>query len=99
MYNFQTLTQLIHGLQSPHVERLTKTWAKVKNIKLYEQLKSFCSHLQNFRALREATDVLAEQWGPPGQDAGVEIAGVPGAIPFFGRSAIMAVCDLVRWLI
>ena len=91
MYNFQSMTQLIHGLQSPWIDRLKKTWKRVPafEMRLFAQLKLFCSHLRNFRLLREATNMLAQQWGPPGQEAGsagVELAGVPGAIPFFGMS-------------
>ena len=89
MYNFQTVTQIIHGLQSHSIERLKKTWIRVPTFekRLFGQLKLFCSHLRNFRLLREATDTLAQQWGPPGQEVGsarLELVGVPGAIPFFG---------------
>ena len=88
IYNFQTVTQLVHALQSPDVERLKRTWQRVPayEMRLFSTLKYFCSHLKNFRLLREATDNLAGQWGPPGQDNQEPkmLPGIPGAIPFFG---------------
>jgi GDP/GTP exchange factor required for growth at low temperature len=67
--NFQTLAQIIYGLQSPHVERLKRTWARVGmwEMRVFKDLKAFTSHLRNFRSLRHATDALADEWGPPGQ--------------------------------
>lgn len=55
-------------------------------MRLFGTLKYFCSHLKNFKLLREATDSLAGQWGPPGQDneEPKTLSGVPGAMPFFG---------------
>lgn len=49
--NFQTLTQIIHGLQSPDVERLKKTWARVPTweMRKFRSMKIFVSHLRNVR--------------------------------------------------
>ena len=84
----------MHGLQSADIERLKRTWNRVPayEMRLFGQLRFFCSHLRNFRLLREASDSLASQWGPPGQDASapVELPGVPGVIPFFGACTIMS---------
>lgn len=90
MYNFQAVTQIVHGLQLPDIERLAKAWKRIPafEIRIFNHLKLFCSHLRNFRLLREATDALAQQWGPPGHDADsstVELGGIPGALPFFGK--------------
>lgn len=90
MYNFQTATQIVHALQLPSIERLKKTWSKVPSFetRLYSQLKFFCSPLRDFRLLREATEALASQWGPPGQedrDPDMTLSGIPGALPFFGE--------------
>jgi hypothetical protein len=67
--NFQTLTQIIHGLQSPHVERLHRTWSRVGiwEMRVFEDLKAFTSLSGNFASLRRAMATLADEWGPPGQ--------------------------------
>lgn len=54
-----------------YVERLTKTWARVGmwEMRVFRDLKAFTSHARNFRALRQATDALADEWGPPGSSA------------------------------
>lgn len=90
MYNFQTATQIVHALQLPSIERLKKTWSKVPSfeLRLFSQLKYFCSPLRDFRLLREATGALASLWGPPGQedrDPDMALQGIPGALPFFGE--------------
>lgn len=90
MYNFQTVTQIVHALQLPSIDRLKKTWSKVPSFetRLFSQLKFFCSPLRDFRLLREATGALALQWGPPGQedrDPDMALQGIPGALPFFGE--------------
>lgn len=67
--NFQTLTQIIHGLQTPPVERLKKTWSKlgVWETRMFRDLKAFTSHQRNFKSLRKVQDDLADAYGPPGQ--------------------------------
>jgi GDP/GTP exchange factor required for growth at low temperature len=96
MYNFQTVTQIIHALQLPAIERLKKTWSKVPSfeMRLFSQLKFFCSPLRDFRLLREAISTLSSQWGPPGQEpreADFTLPGVPGALPFFGKWKQLAI--------
>lgn len=58
--NFQTLTQIIHGLQTPYVERLKKTWSKlgIWESRMFRDLKEFTSHLSNFKSLRNVQDSL-----------------------------------------
>lgn len=90
MYNFQTATQIVQALQLPSVERLKRTWSKVPSfeMRLFSQLKFFCSPFRDFRLLRESTNALASQWGPPGQedrDPDMALPGIPGALPFFGK--------------
>ena len=65
--NFQTLTQIVHGLQLAAVERLRATWSRVGNweLRVFRDLKAFTSHLRNFRSLRAATDALIGDWVPP----------------------------------
>ena len=80
----------MHGLQSPYIDRLRKTWAKVPafEMRLFSQLKLFCSPMRNFRFLRQASDAIASQWGPPGQDdqaIEIDLGDAPGIVPFFGR--------------
>lgn len=36
-------------------------------MRVFRDLKTFTSHIRNFRSLRNVTDSLAESWGPPGQ--------------------------------
>lgn len=68
--NFQTLTQIIHGLQTPPVERLKRTWSKlgVWEARMFRDLKAFTSHQRNFKSLRSVQDSLADAYGPPGQN-------------------------------
>lgn len=58
--NFQTLTQIIHGLQTPYVARLKKTWSKlgIWESRMFRDLKEFTSHLSNFKSLRNVQDSL-----------------------------------------
>ncbi|SCZ99861.1 BZ3501_MvSof-1269-A2-R1_Chr12-3g03548 [Microbotryum saponariae] len=97
--NFQTLTQIIHGLQLHEVERLKKTWARVPSweMRKFRGMQVFVSHLKNFKHLREVTKALISEYGPPGQRRplsandpyrsvkGTKGAPVPlGCIPFLG---------------
>jgi hypothetical protein len=54
------LTQIIHGLQTPYVERLKKTWSKlgIWESRMFRDLKEFTSHLSNFKSLRNVQDSL-----------------------------------------
>lgn len=63
--NFATLTQIILGLQSPWVERLRKTWARIGmwEMRILRDLKSFTSPLRNFRHLRNAIQGMVTQSG------------------------------------
>lgn len=47
-------------------------------MRVYRDLKTFTSHARNFRALRNVTDSLAEEWGPPGQTSPVQNREGPG---------------------
>ncbi|KAG0143143.1 hypothetical protein CROQUDRAFT_66492 [Cronartium quercuum f. sp. fusiforme G11] len=60
--NFQTLTQIIHGLQTPYVSRLKKTWAKlgIWESRMFRDLKQFTSHTSNFKSLRNVQDSLVD---------------------------------------
>ncbi|MCO5598766.1 hypothetical protein L7F22_052865 [Adiantum nelumboides] len=54
--NFSTLTQIILGLQSPWIERLRKTWARVGalEMRMLRDLKAFINPARNFKHLRNA---------------------------------------------
>ncbi|PWN35429.1 ras GEF [Meira miltonrushii] len=54
--NFATLTQIILGLQSPWIERLRKTWARVGalEMRMLRDLKAFINPARNFKHLRNA---------------------------------------------
>ncbi|KAI5480686.1 guanine nucleotide exchange factor LTE1 [Pseudohyphozyma bogoriensis] len=69
--NFQTLTQIIHGLSCPEVERLKKTWARVPKweMRKYYGMKTFVAPDRNFKHLREVTAALLSEYGPAGQRA------------------------------
>lgn len=56
------------------MERLKKTWSKVGlwESRVFRDLKEFTSHARNFRSLRNVTNGLAEEWGPPGQGMSAE---------------------------
>ncbi|KAL7749367.1 Guanine nucleotide exchange factor lte1 [Sorochytrium milnesiophthora] len=62
MANYSTLTQIMLGLQNPHVDRLKKTWAKVSSPerKAFKDLSAFTSPLKNFAGLREAMKQVTE---------------------------------------
>lgn len=51
--NFQTMAQIVHGLQLPDVERLKKTWAKVPSweIRKYRGMQTFVSPNRNVSRL------------------------------------------------
>ena len=66
------------GLQSPWVERLRRTWAKVGmwEMRVLRDLKSFTSPLRNFRLMRNAMrDMIPEA----GIDDPITFAGTRGA--------------------
>ncbi|GAA5930656.1 mitotic regulator LTE1 [Sporobolomyces koalae] len=88
--NFQTVMQIVHGLQIPHVERLRKTWAKVPSweIRKLEGMQRFTSHLKNFGHLRDLMNRLAAEYSPGAERLSLSdpIAGLAlkGCIPFAG---------------
>lgn len=47
--NFQTVTQIVHGLQMPEVERLKKTWTRVPKWEMreFKGLRIFVSQGKN----------------------------------------------------
>ncbi|BGO95291.1 hypothetical protein NBRC10512_004841 [Rhodotorula toruloides] len=91
MSNFQTLTQIVHGLQIPDVERLRKTWAKVPSweMRKFRGMQVFVSHLKNFKYLRAVMNALvATEAGLPAARSGsfdsTTAAAAKGCIPFLG---------------
>ncbi|GAA5911341.1 mitotic regulator LTE1 [Sporobolomyces salmoneus] len=88
--NFQTVMQIVHGLQVPHVERLRKTWAKVPSweIRKLEGMQRFISHLKNFTHLRDLMNRLAAEYSPGVERTSLSdpVAGLAlkGCIPFVG---------------
>ncbi|KAG0269886.1 hypothetical protein DFQ27_001730 [Actinomortierella ambigua] len=66
--NFSSLIQLILGLQSHNVSRLTKTWARVrpKEILMMQDLIEFTSPFNNWKHLRDAMKNIADEWGGSG---------------------------------
>lgn len=92
--NFQTLTQIIHGLQTPYITRLKRTWAKlgIWESRMFRDLKEFTSHSANFKSLRLVQDQLVECIESVGgttarvtTTAGHDDrVGVVGCIPFLG---------------
>ncbi|GAA5980921.1 hypothetical protein JCM11641_005485 [Rhodosporidiobolus odoratus] len=88
--NLQTLTQIIHGLQIPDVERLKKTWTKVPRLEMqrFRALKGFVSHLKNFKHLREYSKAMIADFDSitprtPELEA-VHSRASKGCIPFLG---------------
>ena len=54
--NFATLTQILLGLQSPPVERLRRTWTRVRNedLRVFKELSEYISAFGNWKVIREA---------------------------------------------
>ncbi|GAA5960922.1 hypothetical protein JCM3765_007540 [Sporobolomyces pararoseus] len=88
--NFQTVMQIVHGLQIPHVERLRKTWAKVPSweIRKLEGMLRFVSHLRNFNHLRDLMNRLAAEYSPGAERTSlsdpIAALALKGCIPFTG---------------
>ncbi|GAA5820200.1 hypothetical protein JCM10212_004917 [Sporobolomyces blumeae] len=88
--NFQTVMQIVHGLQIPHIERLRKTWSKVPSweIRKLEGMQRFISHLKNFAHLRDLMNRIADEYAPSNERSSISdpIAGLAakGCIPFTG---------------
>lgn len=61
--NFATVVQICLGLQTPWVERLTKTWARVssRDMRILRDLKALTSPARNFRHLRTAMRGMVEE--------------------------------------
>ncbi|GAA5990430.1 hypothetical protein JCM10908_007368 [Rhodotorula pacifica] len=90
-HNLQTMTQIVHGLANPDVERLRKTWARVPSWELRKLngMKTFCGHLRNFKHLRRLMGTLLAQRDPAGLNpaaSGTAEVQSPalGCIPFLG---------------
>ncbi|KAK4705281.1 hypothetical protein P7C70_g924, partial [Phenoliferia sp. Uapishka_3] len=94
--NFQTMTQIIHGLGLPDIERLRKTWARVPlwEMRKYRGMATFVSPVKNFKHLREVQTALIDEYGPAGQRGPMHRPPAPrgikspppptGCIPFLG---------------
>jgi GDP/GTP exchange factor required for growth at low temperature len=97
--NFASLTQIILGLQSPWVERLSKTWSRVGmlEMRMLKDLKAFINPARNFKHLRTAMRDMIVQGGmmdlitssgPPRSGASKTSQSLlrlsDGCIPFFG---------------
>ncbi|KAM0749403.1 ras GEF [Meredithblackwellia eburnea MCA 4105] len=67
--NFQTMTQIIHGLGVPDIERLKRTWARVPawEMRKFRGMKTFVSATRNFKHLRAVQNALIADHGPAGQ--------------------------------
>ncbi|RIA87036.1 hypothetical protein C1645_778254 [Glomus cerebriforme] len=54
--NFATLTQILLGLQSPPVERLRRTWTRIRNedLRVFKELSEYVSAFGNWKVIREA---------------------------------------------
>ncbi|CAO1634195.1 unnamed protein product [Sympodiomycopsis kandeliae] len=88
--NFSTVVQICLGLQTPWVERLTKTWARVnsRDLRILRDLKALTSPARNFRHLRAAMRGMVEEGsleelvtvnGPPQTQRGGSASGGLGA--------------------
>ena len=93
--NFQTVAQLVHGLQLPEVEGLRRTWARVgpQEKRQLRLLKAFVGPGANWKLLRDGTAEALAPFGPLGAgqeydeaDAGVKGKGKPALVclPFLG---------------
>jgi GDP/GTP exchange factor required for growth at low temperature len=96
--NFATLTQIILGLQSPWVERLSKTWSRVGmlEMRMLRDLKAFINPARNFKHLRTAMhdmiiqggmmDLITSSGPPKGgyKTSQTQLRLSDGCIPFFG---------------
>ncbi|KAF9932648.1 hypothetical protein FBU30_007645 [Linnemannia zychae] len=71
-HNFSSLTQIMLGLQAHEVSRLNRTWARVRSqeTKMMEDLVEFTSPFHNWKHLRSAMKIMADEWGgaATGQD-------------------------------
>ncbi|ORX92146.1 ras GEF [Basidiobolus meristosporus CBS 931.73] len=90
--NFATVTQLTLGLQNPVVDRLHKTWSRVGlyELRLLADLERFTQPFKNWKNIREAMDIISEDWGGDGGEEpalGPESSSssvIGGCIPFLG---------------
>ncbi|ORY08252.1 ras GEF, partial [Basidiobolus meristosporus CBS 931.73] len=62
--NYSTLLQMVLGLQSSSISRLTKTWSKVGSHekRMLEELKEFTSPCKNWKNIREAMQKSSEDY-------------------------------------
>lgn len=65
MANFASMTQIVFGLQSPWVERLHRTWARVApwEMRVLRDLRALTSPSRNFRHMRRVMDVMIAEEG------------------------------------
>ncbi|KAG1450409.1 hypothetical protein G6F55_009700 [Rhizopus delemar] len=93
--NFSTLIQILLGLQSSSVSRLTKTWSMVnkREMRTLRRLSTFTSPTKNWKHLRDSMTQVAEEYGESPTEIQVEKLGkstmtikLPfgGCIPFLG---------------
>ncbi|KAK9712782.1 Guanine nucleotide exchange factor lte1 [Basidiobolus ranarum] len=62
--NYSTLLQMVLGLQSSNISRLTRTWSKVGSHekRMLEELKEFTSPCKNWKNIREAMQKASEDY-------------------------------------
>ncbi|CAJ0908345.1 12927_t:CDS:10 [Entrophospora sp. SA101] len=58
--NFSTLTQILLGLRSPPVERLRRTWSRVRSaeLKILKELNEYISPFGNWKVIRDAMHLV-----------------------------------------
>ncbi|KAI8971895.1 hypothetical protein BDF20DRAFT_915646 [Mycotypha africana] len=73
--NFTTLIQILLGLQSMPVSRLSKTWALVshQNMKTLQELSVFTSPTKNWKNIRDSMTIVAEEYGESPTEIQVQI--------------------------
>lgn len=85
--NFATLLQILLGLQSPAVTRLSATWARVSasDMRLLDQLIEFTSPMKNWKNMRDSMTLVAEEYGnQPSTTHHDNTNTMGGCIPFLG---------------
>lgn len=86
--NFATLLQILLGLQSPAVTRLSATWARVSasDMRLLDQLIEFTSPMKNWKNMRSSMALVAEEYGnqPTTTTHNDNNNTMGGCIPFLG---------------
>ncbi|KAI7832216.1 hypothetical protein BC939DRAFT_434872 [Gamsiella multidivaricata] len=69
--NFSSLVQITVALQTEPVERLTRTWARVRaqEMRIMRDLVEFTMPMRNWKHLRDAMKNIADEWGGSGNGA------------------------------